>query len=472
MSELNEVNVVRDQYLELLEKARKQFPAITSRLSNTITKEDKARLISGDEFNPQFSYPKLFEIDTTEIQKRKDEIASNMSAIDDLEKSGYTPSVTDELDKQKIVSGAQNLMFLELAQILHSPECTDQEAANRYMQLNTEVYGPMNEDLYQGLINYIRTEITKLPTNNPNARQITDELIEMLPGANGDGGIVALPSDVFEKYQAAYTVIFRPWLEKIIPKKEGMYDATEIAEVFRNALESMGFDSLGWKVVVSEDATSIKISMEDKEITIPADRQPLEYTELCARVVHEIGHVTRGWNGSFISRSAEHGLPEYLDAEEGLMAYGEQFIEGKQTGNVTYMERYVGAGMMTGTLDGAKKDFKDTYAAMWRTRVILENLDKLQNGEDLTEDLIEEAKETSLMNARRLFRGGNGAMPGIGWIKDKVYYEGMAKLTDYLVTFEEKFGVENMYLLFGAKFDPTNDLHNRYIGMPTLEGSK
>jgi hypothetical protein len=188
--------------------------------------------------------------------------------------------------------------------------------------------------------------------------------------------------------------------------------------------------------------------------------------ELCAKLVHEFGHFIRSWNGSFISRAAEHGLPDYLDAEDGLMAYGEQFIKGKQEGNVTYIERYLGASLLTGQIDNKKRDFKTVFAALWRARILLDNSDQIIAGADIDDGLEAKARQASLVNAQRLFRGGDGKTSGLGFTKDQVYYSGQAKLTDVLIKFDSFYGLEYFPLLFTAKFDPTNMLHNQYLGMP------
>ena len=127
---------------------------------------------------------------------------------------------------------------------------------------------------------------------------------------------------------------------------------------------------------------------------------------------------------------------------------------------------------MRGVIDGRLKDFKTVFAAMWRARVLLNNLEQLSSGTDITAEEIVQARKDSLMNAQRIFRGGDGKTPGVGWTKDSAYYAGMAKLTDFLVDFDRRQGIENIHLLFAAKFDPTNSLHNQYLGMPIVAEAK
>lgn len=458
---------LQETYSGCIEKARKEFPALIKRMSNTISEEQKSRLIDPDteEFNPDFSYPNLFDLDGQQITAKSAVIEENLALAQSLEQQGITSTIANEFDKEKALDGLIYLRLLRLAQGFQQEERDRAGISKEFIELNNEITGPINPVLYQGIVNDLHEIIGNVNEQQPRARKIADELAGMVQEKRGDSHIVSLPDEVFNQYQHAYKVIFGEWLNKIVPEKKGLYSAADMAEVYSIALEDMKLDQLGWHVVIDEEATSMRVSMEDMIITMPSNRKALSHEEFAPKIVHEIGHITRGLNGSYISRSAEHGLPEYLDAEEGLMSYGEEFISGKRKGNITYIERYLGTGMMTG-VDGVKKDFKQVFATMWHARVLLENADIIKNGHDLTSENIANAKENSLMNAQRLFRGGDGKTPGVGWTKDKAYYEGVAKLTDFLVDFANKKGVENIHWLFTAKFDPTNSLHNQYLQLP------
>lgn len=458
------------KYEEALLSAGEEFPALIKRISNKISPEQKIALtaIDTDEFNPDFSYPSLWDLSPDDILNKREIIQNNLEIMHEMELGGYTPTISNEFDKDKALKGLLNLELLELTQMIQttSDSLERQTYVDRFKKLNEIMTGPVDERLYQGLVNSLHDVADVINDNQPIAKRITVELTAKLPDRQGEDRIITLPEDIFAQYQNAYESIFGNWLREIIPKKDGLYSAEDMAQVFDNAIKSMKLDQEGWMVVLDPDVTSMKMSMEEKTISMPTERKPLTYEEFAPKVVHETLHITRGWNGSYISRSAEHGLPDYLDAEEGLMSYGEEFISGKRQGNVTYVERYIGVGSMTGSLDSREKDFKDVYAIMWRTRLLLENTERLACGEDVTKADVSKSKEDSLMNAQRLFRGGDGKTPGLGWTKDKSYYEGTAKLTSFLSTFPAKFGMENIHWLFAAKFDPTNDKHNQYLGLP------
>lgn len=461
---LEETATLQEKYSESLEKASKESPALIKRMSNTISDEQKAALINpnSEEFNPDFDYPNLFDLDEETIAEKTAIIEEGLTSARTIENQGFIPSVLDGFVKEKATVGLLNLQLLRLAQKIQVQNDEEKEdLTDEFMKLDEKITGSVDPVLYQGIVNSLH-ELSEKVVERPNLKKVVDELTGMLQEKGGDTRIAALPDEIFEQYQHAYKTLFGGWLSRIIPQKEGLYAAEDMASIYSRAIDDMKMDQLGWKVEIDEDATSMRVSMEKKTVTVPSKRKPLSYEELVPKVVHEIGHMIRGWNGSHISHRAEHGLPDYLDAEEGLMSYGEQFISGKRQGNATYIERYLGAGMMTG-VDGVKRDFKQVFAVMWRARILLENSASL---EDITEEDIKSAREDSLMNAQRLFRGGDGKIPGVGWTKDKSYYEGSAKLTNFLVSFANRVGVENINMLFIAKFDPTNQRHSEYLELP------
>lgn len=463
---INEISSVRtEQYRESLERARKEFPGLIRRLSNKISPEDRALLIDPDlpEFNPQLEYPDLFDLTDDRLEEKRRTIEDSLYFIKKLESNGYIPTIEDEFDKQKAIDGLANTHLLILAHKMQS--CNDfslEENIRMFIEINERMNGAVDERLYQGIVNSMHETVDKVAPQQPTLYKIAQELKSKIPQSAGAETKIGLPKNTFDTYANTYHLLFDSWLNEIITENKNSFDAEGISEVFKNAMSSMGFVV---NVEISEDVTSLKYRKEENKLFVPATRQ-MSRQQLAAKVVHETGHLTRAWNGSHLSRQAENGLPDYLNAEDGLMSYGEEFLTGRQQSNPTYIERYLGVGLLSGTVDGVRKDFKDTFSAMWRARVLLESLDKIEVGEDVERSGIVLARKESLMNAQRLFRGGDGKTAGLGWTKDKVYYEGVAKLTDFLVGFERKFGLEYLPVIFAGKFDPTNPLHNKYMGMP------
>ncbi|HLG90705.1 MAG TPA: hypothetical protein VI336_00870 [Candidatus Saccharimonadales bacterium] len=470
-----EVATAPPEYRESLERARKEFPALIRRLSNTISSEETEALTNPEwpEFNPHFEYPKLFDLNEDELAEKRRIIDENLAFVNQIEQSGYTSTITEEFDKEKAMNGLTNVYLLTLAQRMQRfPELEQEKNAEMFMRINERLNGPVDSQLYQGVVNRLHEIIDEVKSEQPVLYKIARELRLLVPEKQGDDRIVTMPKEIFDEYSRAYHLIYDNWLNEVIPEEKDSYSAQDIYEAFERTMSIMGFEA---NVEIQEDIPSIKYNKQEdmsikynkdeKKFYIPSSRI-LKHDQLRAKIVHEIGHLTRGWNGSYHSRDAENGLPEYLDAEDGLMSYGEEFITGKQHSNPTYVERYLGVGLLTGTVGGAKKDFKDTFAAMWRARLLLENQNLITEGRDIEVADIASARKESLMNAQRLFRGGDGRTPGLGWTKDKVYYEGVAKLNEFLVDFERRYGLEYITILFAAKFDPTNSLHNKYLGMP------
>jgi Domain of unknown function (DUF1704) len=464
--------LVAEHYSGHLETARKAFPALIRRVSNTIPEEQVSLLtaVDGLEFNPTLEYPNIGDLSQEDLAEKRKKIEGGLSDAAVIEESGHIPSTDDRLSKAKATEGLKNVRFLELAQTFHELEDGPQRdsAAEELFLLNSEMTGSIDEGLYHGVINSLHLYIDKITQSQPNLFKIAQELRTMIPAALGDNEIVSLPQQTFDEYANAYKVIFSGWLNELITEEKESYDADDIARIFTDAFVSMGLPA---NVEVSEDTTSIKWRKEESKFFIPSNRN-MSRSQLEAKIVHEIGHLTRGWNGSQHSRAAENGLPDYLDAEDGLMSYGEEFITGERQSNPTYIERYLGAGLLTGSVDDTRRDFKRVFSAMWRARVILESNSLIGAENDVSDNIVVASRKESLINAQRLFRGGDGITPGIGWTKDKVYYEGVAKLTDFLIMFESKYGLEQIPILFAGKFDPTNEDHNRYMGMPFKSDNK
>ena len=85
--------------------------------------------------------------------------------------------------------------------------------------------------------------------------------------------------------------------------------------------------------------------------------------------------------------------------------------------------------------------------------------------EGLTESIVDKAKKQAYIQCVRIFRGTPGDLPGVVFPKDIAYFDGNAKIWDYL---REINGDKNAFIqLFKGKFNPTDPDHMELVNSAT-----
>lgn len=103
-------------------------------------------------------------------------------------------------------------------------------------------------------------------------------------------------------------------------------------------------------------------------------------------------------------------------------------------------------------------DFRSTFEAAWRYRLLM----KIQDGREVTDEMIAKEKDTTYTALVRIFRGTPTNMselypdiPPLSFNKDLAYLNGrmlaMNHIAELYVTRDE----EGLMRLFTAKYDPT-----------------
>lgn len=233
-----------------------------------------------------------------------------------------------------------------------------------------------------------------------------------------------------------------------ISMKGRVSSVEEVASMFTQALEEIGADKDGWKVVTvsDESITNFRVSQARKEVSIPESKAGTMFKKtVTAFIAHEVhGHVKRGVEGTRTTlQLLSLGLDRVEKGEEGVATYNEQQIKGADT--YSHPERYFAIALAMGEVDGIKRDFSQTFE-------VLKNyyLSTLKIGEDLEE----RANNAAWTLTVRVFRGTTGSTPGAVFTKDLAYFAGN-KETWALVSTDSD--VVNYFSV--GKFDAYNARH-------------
>jgi hypothetical protein len=137
----------------------------------------------------------------------------------------------------------------------------------------------------------------------------------------------------------------------------------------------------------------------------------------------------------------------YYDSEEGLGKVMEQALVGK------FGEAGVDHYITAGASHFDHKDFRELFEMKWRLGV----LGALAEGDELSDEAVNKAKNTAYSQTMRSLRGTDE----LPWFKDLSYYNGSVDMWRHL---EEIRGddLQFMFVLMG-KADPSNRRHRQVL---------
>lgn len=405
--------------------------------------EQKALFIDGVIRNPDFSYSRLVDEDTSLRAARLDEIKFQLPSMDVANKIAYND----------IIESYQSInKFIDLTKRLKSGGENSGEVDEQWMTLNREIFGEPDEATYRSLLFEYAQKVARAPLEG-RAEEIRQELLIIMPnsttGFTGNERFTPKEETVRLASLVADTLYGR--MLEGIPKKHDLYSPEDVREIFENIIRTeFGDAASGWEVVLDE-ATSISVQASKQLIKIPLNRKPMKYEELRGLAVHEIGvHMLR----SIMARDSSVaplrlGLSDYLESEEGLAKVMEQSIKGR------YEEAKPNFYIISGLAYFDGKDFRDCFEIMWRLSV-LNKFSKTYN-ENETDDVIESSKDFMYRQTFRIFRGTDK----YPWFKDLSYYHGNQHVWQYIEDQGADFNTLSLMLM--GKADPTNDSHRRVL---------
>jgi hypothetical protein len=252
---------------------------------------------------------------------------------------------------------------------------------------------------------------------------------------------------------------YKESLDVFNEKDNSLNSAIQIAEKFQHALQLLAGsypDFNYWKVMVIEGKDSLSVAGGNQEIIVGANRRPAPDKELKGLFAHEaLVHALRWVNGSKKDERLSTGLPDYLDAEEGLGTYFEYCITGlvPEKNKDRYLDIAIALGLSGEMMQRSK------LMSLVKNREIIRAQARSQT---VDYDFIN-AKVSAHIN--RIYRGTSGDnIPGV-FTKDIAYHEGFIKIERFIQQkIEENYTVaEIINFLLQGKFDPTNELHINYL---------
>lgn len=407
----------------------------------------KQSFLAGEITEPKFTYERLEAVDLLTNVSQLEEIRANLASREDVPQK-YRNAYLEFADRYLSV---YELMALSKS-LNERPNTRDEE---QYMKLSRELYGDVETDVFNGLINQLKVQVSGLETEDKAAQTIKDELLAMLPEVEAGASVGTKPSQETVDYWQEALEDFYGGMLAHVPEGQEEFNAEQIRDIFEQIIRTeFGEAAEDWQVVL-EDATSITVKTAEKKIVIPNDRPPVTPEKLKELIVHEIGvHMLRSIMGEGTDMPLlKVGMSEYYDSEEGVGKVTEQIVSGEyQPAGEQY---YIAAGLMLGAA-GQPASFRQTYETIWR-RQALEDFTASPE-QQMTNELIAEAKDKAYTTVFRLQRGTNNP---VVFLKDLAYFRGNHNAWKYL---ESAVGDEFAFsLIMLGKADPAISNHKRIL---------
>ncbi len=335
--------------------------------------------------------------------------------------------------------------------------------SKRYTQASSEIYGTPESEIARNLA---RDQLKRLTESASTT--VSPNLVEQFTNLNERYGIRAsedelakdsfelIGEEVAEYLQIKYESVFNALeLENVETKIE----PEDVARRFRQGLEVLAeqYDPAWyeWEVVIDQQRDTIIADPANKNIVVGAKRASLTPEQLKGLFAHEVlVHGLRCVNGTKYSEQLGTGLPQYLDAEEGLGVFFEYAISGSVPEK--NVDRYVDIALALGLIDQIPKPRSEMLEYV-RTRAYVRNeLAAHENRKTL-----EQIENEVYAHVNRIYRGSLGN-EYIGILtKDIAYQVGFIKIGVYIQN-QRSRGVgmsDIMEYLLSGKFDPTNAAH-------------
>jgi len=247
------------------------------------------------------------------------------------------------------------------------------------------------------------------------------------------------------------TLYFESWPNLCINysnNDQRVLDSSEVVDIWNDSLSKIGTQ---WRAMLSDEVIHIKVNNKLEKIFIPQGVK-FPFEKVRSLYAHEVGvHVFRRENGKKSRlKLLSIGLAGYDSAEEGICLMREQVILKRS--KLPSFDKYFALAYAVGVVDGEAKNFRSVYNML---KEIFTN--RLATRFQM-DDVKRIAEDRAWNVTMRAFRGGNPAIPGCCFYRDKIYREGNIKMWDLFINSPDKFS----YAKYG-KFDPSNDKHMNLV---------
>lgn len=288
----------------------------------------------------------------------------------------------DPFPKLESVNSEKTVKTASLLEILQARDFSN---INHLIELQTKVFGDINEDLFWLVVHYAND----VKENNGN---VTIKKL-LIPSRK-----------VFKQWNQYHEEYFAGFISKakeLIEHNRGSYNNEELCKIINGLLEFTGNDKKGWTVTSHHATNFISVAKERKRILIGPEKVKLSKKRLIGLLLHEIAiHVE--W--------AEHpNHQQSIGNEEAVGTLVEQLSLSDY--HPLRLYRFMAICFAVG-VDGTPRGMRDTYDKVLELRRILKPKEKKRTAERYV------AKEVV-----RVFRNLPPDRPGLVYIRDKQYFE-------------------------------------------------
>lgn len=445
-------------YLELI----KSNPYLTKAFAEGNAGEQKDLFLSDQTRNPEHVHPKLDSID---FDSEYQSITDLEQDLEDLFHDDNDATLNNKhLAVYNNVASTykKKLRMIELVREMERDPGNRVVLESEYMQLNGEVYGLPDEEVYRSLLSESLTNIAGMELKG-QAATIRDELFALAVFDKGNAPIANRfkPSpETIEWMKGVVESLYEGMLSHV-PGDADIFSPDDIKAIFEDIIRFEFTDTdeygnivnsaEGWSVELIDGSGPVSVRSTEKKIVIPKNKKPISSEQLKDLIVHELGvHLLRSIMGEetdLYALAHSLGVQSSIDADESLGKIMEQARKGQ------YEEAGIGHYITIGAAYFDQMDFRDTFELKWRLK-LLESLDG--DGQELDDKAINDAKEFAYTNTARVFQGPDN----LPLFKDLSYHRAM-DMWAYLESIRGD-DLKFLFVLMG-KQNPADIDHERIV---------
>ena len=375
-------------------------------------------------------------------------------------------------EEDRARAAARGYFVLTALQLQQAPERDLASVSKRFTEAAVELYGKPDITEVRRLAANQYHELTKLLSNKAVEQDRLNHVLEFLRTQLGE--IPAVDDQTNEKLNDSLDAIkgvFETQFADALQVFKGLeagsksLSAAQVKELFEEAKAILESKEPAWQQWSVNFADKKTMGSDDKQQAIEiGEKGSYSPARLKRLFIEEVlVHSLRSVNGSKTQDyMLEHGLPSYLDAEEGLAKFI-QLAMGDEIGERT-KDFYMDTAFALGELDRPPIS-RPELCSIYIDKEIVRQQAK---GEAVD---YEDLKDRAWRYVNRIYRGSLGNEYIAVNTKDIAYYHGFLKISRYI---EEKLaaGVAPAKLLdylLAAKFDPTNSRHVEYLKRFNIE---
>ncbi len=372
---------------------------------------------SGKKINPQFEYLFLDE---------------NANAV----AKGKLLSLRSKILQEEAQKSISTLYLQKVDELLLSLDMLSATATADYSQFSMyteKLYGSLDKTIFDAVL-------SDMAGHSPYIKDLQIR-VQRHPSSHSDVFVVPTADTISsaEKY-------LEP-LQFLTEQSHDTYTADQVVEIWNENLQKV---APKWRCKVSTRTNTINVRNKSQVILIPKKAR-YSADKIHQLYAHEVGVHVRRYENGFKSplQLLAIGLAGYQAAEEGLAIMSSQLVAGEF--RFSGRDKYFALGVATGLFDGKSRDFQETFAFL--EPYYIDRFSR-HNRDDV--DIV--ATEYVWRLCVRIFRGGNPALPGLCFLKDKLYLEGNLRMWAAMAERPELF--ESVLL---GKYDPTNQLQQELL---------